>query len=354
MIYVFRIGSLGDSLVTLPALKSIKRQYPDDKITLITHVASKDCVSCWDVLKYAEVFTDVLFFELDNITSIVNIALAIRKTHTRNKLYYVQPFRARSQVMKDYFLWKILANFDEIIGLSQSRYPKLREENGKLLVLESEYDRLLKIVSPIKGKKENNIKCEDKLPLLQPQKENYQVIKEMLPPDSKSKTMVAISFGSNMASKQWPIDRFHKLISELNKERQDLFFVLVGGNKEVAEGESLSNSFDNCTSFAGKTSVIESAALLEKCTLFIGNDTGTMHLAAIMGTPVIALFSARDNPGKWEPYGMDNHIIMKKVECAGCMLTSCHEFDNKCIKLITVHEVLQLANESLPIKPMFI
>jgi len=98
---------------------------------------------------------------------------------------------------------------------------------------------------------------------------------------------------------------------------------------------------------AGALRVRDSAALLERCRLFIGNDTGTMHLAASSGVPCVALFSARDEPGKWEPMGERNVVLRKSVPCAGCMLTSCDERDRLCLRLIEVEEVIDAASSLL-------
>ncbi len=91
--------------------------------------------------------------------------------------------------------------------------------------------------------------------------------------------------------------------------------------------------------FAGKLSVYGSAAVLEKCAAYIGNDTGTMHLAAMVGIPCVAIFSARDYPGKWEPYGEGHTILRYDTNCAGCMLEICPQ-QNRCLNSITTENVL--------------
>ncbi len=67
----------------------------------------------------------------------------------------------------------------------------------------------------------------------------------------------------------------------------------------------------------------------------------------MVGTPCIAIFSARDYPGLWEPYGRQHIILRHEVECAGCFLEICEHYDNKCLKLITVNEVFVAINKIL-------
>jgi ADP-heptose:LPS heptosyltransferase len=57
--------------------------------------------------------------------------------------------------------------------------------------------------------------------------------------------------------------------------------------------------------------------------LYLGNDTGTMHLAVAAGLRCVAVFSARDWPGKWDPYGSGHHVLRVDVSCAGCKLVTC-------------------------------
>jgi ADP-heptose:LPS heptosyltransferase len=93
---------------------------------------------------------------------------------------------------------------------------------------------------------------------------------------------------------------------------------------------------------AGKLTIYGSAAVLEHCITYIGNDTGTMHLGGMVGVPCVALFSARDYPGKWEPYGEKHRIIRKDTDCAGCMREVCSR-NNDCLMRISVDEVLKEA-----------
>ena len=79
---------------------------------------------------------------------------------------------------------------------------------------------------------------------------------------------------------------------------------------------------------------------LKDCALYVGNDTGTMHLAAAAGTACVALFSARDWPGAWYPYGVPQRVFRTALECEGCYLVACAERGNECLTRIGVGEVI--------------
>ena len=120
----------------------------------------------------------------------------------------------------------------------------------------------------------------------------------------------------------------------------DLSLAILGGGEDGEIGNQLCNEWgERSRNMAGRLSVYGSAAFLQRCVAYLGNDTGTMHLAAMVGVPCVALFSARDFPGKWEPYGDRRIIIRKDIECARCMLEVCLEKRNECLKRIDVEEV---------------
>src|SRR2546425_675627 len=90
---------------------------------------------------------------------------------------------------------------------------------------------------------------------------------------------------------------------------------------------------------SGQTSYMESAEALKRCRLYVGNDNGTTHLAAAVGTPCVTIFSSRDLPGVWYPYGNGQTVFRRGVECQGCMLDECVNEKMKCIRSVTVDEV---------------
>ncbi len=86
---------------------------------------------------------------------------------------------------------------------------------------------------------------------------------------------------------------------------------------------------------------------MELATLFVGHDSGPMHLAAAIGLPCVAIFSAHNKPGPWFPFGEGHRVIYHKVECYDCGLEKCERYAKKCIASITVDEVLEAATELL-------
>jgi ADP-heptose:LPS heptosyltransferase len=90
----------------------------------------------------------------------------------------------------------------------------------------------------------------------------------------------------------------------------------------------------------------ESGALLRQCDLLICVDSGPQHLAAAVGTRCVAIFSQRNQRRRWYPHGTQHLVLEGSVECHTCLLDSC-PYDNRCIKQITVEQVLAAARTSL-------
>jgi ADP-heptose:LPS heptosyltransferase len=103
------------------------------------------------------------------------------------------------------------------------------------------------------------------------------------------------------------------------------------------------------TNLCGVVGPRVSAAVLAKARIFVGHDSGPMHLAACMGVPVVAVFSARNHAGEWYPRGgvLRNRIIYHKTECAGCGLVDCVVEKKRCIASITPLVVLEACGQIL-------
>ena len=117
--------------------------------------------------------------------------------------------------------------------------------------------------------------------------------------------------------------------------------VFIGSEDEYSRCSRISqHSVGSVLNLCGLIEPRISAIIIRKAKMFIGHDSGPMHLAAAVGTPVIAIFSARNKPGEWFPNGDIHKVLYHKTECFGCNLEVCDVENNKCIRSITVLEVM--------------
>ena len=152
--------------------------------------------------------------------------------------------------------------------------------------------------------------------------------------------------GMELTAKRWPLERYRALVDRLVHELH-VQVLLIGGPDDAKLNQALLDGLDlpaeSVINLAGKTSFGQSAAQIEACSLFIGNDSSPMHLAAAVGTPVIAIFGPT-SPQEYGPYPLDDpkHIALwrhptgqpcfflgKVQPCANCT----------CMQAITVDEV---------------
>jgi ADP-heptose:LPS heptosyltransferase len=164
-------------------------------------------------------------------------------------------------------------------------------------------------------------------------------------PHAERRFLLGLGIWSNMPAKRWPLERYAEVVGCLMKTQPKLFPIVLGGAEVRKIGEDLVRHWGEGAVAAGEFTIQESAHLLARCGLYLGNDTGIMHLADVMGTPCVAIFSARDQVGKWYPHGSRRNIVLRKeVPCAGCMLRECIQNQMRCLKEITVDEVFAACN----------
>jgi heptosyltransferase-2 len=140
------------------------------------------------------------------------------------------------------------------------------------------------------------------------------------------------------AAKRWPAERFAKVIQQISAGRT-CEWCLVGVEKDAPIADEIVRASGvQVRNLAGKTTLAELIALLRTCTLLLTNDTGTMHLAALLGVPVVAIFGSTE-PALTGPLGDGHRVLRHHVECSPCFLRDC-PIDFRCMKAIEPAEVV--------------
>jgi heptosyltransferase II len=143
------------------------------------------------------------------------------------------------------------------------------------------------------------------------------------------------------AAKCWPAERFASLADRLISEcGADVIFFGTPGEKEIA-ARILSAMKCRAISLVGETSMRELPALFSVCSVFIGNDSGAMHVAAAAGLPVIGIFGSTDPEGT-SPVTKQFTLIREAPSCSPCFLRRC-PVDHRCMTRIAVESVFSAA-----------
>jgi heptosyltransferase-2 len=158
--------------------------------------------------------------------------------------------------------------------------------------------------------------------------------------------LIGINPGASYGlAKCWYPDRFGELGKRLSEKWKAS--LLIFGKKEEGEiaREILKYLGSDGIDLTGKTDLLQLAALLEQCSLLVTNDTGTMHMAAAVKTPVVAIFGSTDSITTG-PWGEGHTIVKEEVSCSPCLKRVCPT-DHRCMKLITVDEVEAVVHRKL-------
>jgi lipopolysaccharide heptosyltransferase II len=156
--------------------------------------------------------------------------------------------------------------------------------------------------------------------------------------------LIALQAGASTASRRWAPSQFIALAKRLLAERPTARIVLTGSPGERSLTNKIANGIGNARVWdaAGKVPVALLPALVERCTLMVSGDTGPMHLAVTVGTPVVALFAVSDWRRSGPAYDLDRHVVIQKWRtCDPCKSKKCPYTEPLCMENITVDEVFE-------------
>lgn len=156
---------------------------------------------------------------------------------------------------------------------------------------------------------------------------------------AQSKLLVGINAGGGWYTKRWGLDRFAVLADRMI-ERYGASVVLLWGPGQKSDVEKIQSLMSHEAHIPPATTLKQLGALLQKCTCVISNDSGPMHIAAAVGTPVLGIYGPT-NPALQGPYG-EKHLTVSHptLDCLGCNYTSC-PIGHPCMLDLSVDTVME-------------
>jgi lipopolysaccharide heptosyltransferase II len=156
--------------------------------------------------------------------------------------------------------------------------------------------------------------------------------------DNGQPTKVGLCAGAEYGpAKRWLSERFAEAAKKIS-EQSSVQWILLGTKLEAAIGDQIATALGaQCVNRVGQTTLDQLIDELRACRLLLTNDTGTMHLAALLGLPVVAIFGSTE-PRLTSPLGNTQIILRHHVECSPCFLREC-PIDFRCMKAVSVEEV---------------
>ncbi len=348
-ILVFRIGQFGDTLTALPAFWTLREHFKNDTLTLLGDVQyGKKFVTARNVLEGTGLFDDYLSYVVD--TSKIRkfwhagrLLWELRKRRFDMLVYLIVDRSARA-IERDrlFFRWAGIRRF---IGMEHGFTLPVKVHNEPMPRVAYEADltlaRLsasgLDVPAPGTGRMDLRLGAED-------ERKAAEWLATQKPDGGRA--WIAVCTGSKMPSKIWPAERFEDVVRQLIA-RFDVWPLVVGGKEDSAVGDKLIAAWGRGYNACGVLGIRGDACLLKRCALYVGNDTGSMHLASVVKVPCVAIFCARMGPGRWEPYGVPSRVLRTQIECEGCLLEVCVERKMECILRIEVSAVVEACAELL-------
>jgi lipopolysaccharide heptosyltransferase II len=146
-------------------------------------------------------------------------------------------------------------------------------------------------------------------------------------------------------AKRWLPERFAEVALTIANKRP-VQWILFGTAADSELGAAIETSLGtSCVNRIGQTTLDELAGELRECALLLTNDTGTMHLATLLGVPVVAIFGSTE-PRLTGPLGTGHQVHRHQVECSPCFLREC-PIDFRCMKAVSVEEVAESVSSLL-------
>src|SRR5882724_9150270 len=176
--------------------------------------------------------------------------------------------------------------------------------------------------------------------------EEIEAVKKKFGLDKISQPIFGLNPGAEYGpAKRWPVERFIAAAKEI-QQRTDCVWILFGGKGEIEVGARIESETKNSKlkiqNFIGQTSLRELMALLKLCRVLLTNDTGPMHVAAALGTPVAAIFGSTspELTGPISTNELQHQILKSAAPCSPCFLREC-PIDFRCMNGISVERVVE-------------
>ncbi|MEQ1841582.1 MAG: glycosyltransferase family 9 protein [Verrucomicrobiales bacterium] len=337
-VVVYRIGSLGDTLVVLPAFHLVRRVFPEAHITLLTNVpVNAKAAPMEAILQNTNLYNDILRYptSLRGISKLLELRKTLEDGRYDCLIYLTEPKGGLLTSLRD-FLFFQLCGIRRIVGLPLARHTLRPVPVPGSDRFTSETTRVLECIRSLGSVDVENPASWD----LQLTPGEIGEADALLRSRGISGRFLAASVGTKIQPNDWEQQNWRRLMDLLTVDHPRLPLVLFGATEEHGRCQELSEIWKGPkANLCGVTSPRVSAAALRGATVMICHDSGPMHLAATMGVPCVAIFSARNPPGVWYPRGENHTVLYHRTPCWGCKLTTCIELEKACILSIPVEEV---------------
>ena len=328
-ILLIRFGSLGDVVLTTPAIRAVRKAFPAAYIAMLVGDRSGDIVSANPHLD------DVIVFrrEVKALSETRRAAAMLQERHFSISIDMQRKFR--SSLLAYLSKAKLRIGYHQPGGfLCSVKIPSIKSKHV--------VDRNLDLLKPL-GITEANREPEM---FFSDEDRDYAYDIFQSRGLTRESPIIGMFPGAGWPLKCWPAGRF-AAIGDLAAEKCNARAVIFSGPGEEHIVDNVAqNMRAEAVLMKDKVTLRQLGAMLQKCDLFLSNDTGPMHVSVAAGTATIGLFGPGDYIG-FRPLGDKHAMIRGDAPCSPCKLFNGKCKDNICMKSITVDEVWENVRERL-------
>lgn len=340
-IAVYRIGNVGDTVCALPALWAVRRAYPAASLTLVTSPGRRGAPGAAELLDGARWLDEIVAYHSEDVADRGGRHRMLNELRRREFDAWIElpvvDTRFRTQ-LRNLLVARALGPRWAAGWAVGPRSFAARAQSASR-AMPNEVERLLAIVARL-GIEPLPVKFP--LPISQADR---SLAGRVVNQAGQGRPLVALAPAAKCESNLWPAGRF----AEVGRRLAASGFapVVLGGAADTARCAEIAALIGApAIDLAGRTTILESAAILERCALAICLDSGLQHLAAAVGTRCLSLFAGKGFRGIWHPYGDLHTVLRKTLECDSCLLQRCPR-GNHCMNLIETAEVEYWADRML-------
>ena len=336
-ILVIRLDRIGDVVLSTPVIKALRDAMPDSHIAFMVRPYARDIVEGNPYL------SEVIVYDKSGPEKSIAGNLKFIKNLRKNNfdLALILHPTVRTHLVA------FLAGIPERVGYDKKRAFLLtkRIPHAKQLGLKHELDYNLDLLRYI------GIEAKDRVLHMPVNKESEARIEALFEKNgiNKNDFVITVNPGASCVSKRWRAENFAKA-ADLLSEKFGAKVAVISGRTDKAFGDAVASSVKRgALNLSGQTSVADIASVLRRSRLFISNDSGPVHIACAVGTPVVVIFGRGDrglSPRRWGPTGAKSVVLHKDVGCDPCLAHNC-KLGFRCLEAVTVDEVVAAAEKAL-------
>jgi heptosyltransferase III len=303
---IFRVGSIGDTVVSLPCFHAIARAYPHHRKVLLTNTIDVARASTMEsVLKGTGLIDETLYFPMGRgkLAQSFSLLRKLRELQVTT-LVYLAPRPTGLPVLRDLIFFRA-AGIRHIIGAPSTRDARVCRIDPATGEREYEAERLARSLAPAIAVELSPPDWDMRLSTSE-----LEAAAKRLATLQGWQVLVAVAPGARIPAKDWGEERWAALIGLLQLRVPEVALVFVGAPDERPLTQRLAPLWNGAKlDLCGELTPRESAAVLGRCQILVCHDSGPMHLAASQGTRCVALFGNYNVPHEWFPYGPGHRVI---------------------------------------------